>query len=82
MPVIDALRRIRLIKVQQSAFSASLHQVTSHEQGLPRRQIGSRRHSQGRHDVCAVPRAIPIVEALTLLVLADACLHHQLNKHD
>ena len=37
---------------------------------------------EGRHDVCAVPRAIPIVEALTLLVLADACLHHQLNKHD
>lgn len=30
---------------------------------------------QGRHDVCAVPRAVPIVEAYTALVLADALLH-------
>ncbi len=29
----------------------------------------------GRHDVCAVPRAVPIVEAYTALVLADAFLH-------
>lgn len=26
---------------------------------------------QGRHDVCAVPRAVPIVEAYTAIVLAD-----------
>ncbi|GBL35643.1 chorismate synthase [Filimonas sp.] len=32
----------------------------------------------GRHDVCAVPRAVPIVEAYTALVLADAFL---LNKN-
>ncbi|MBK7040761.1 MAG: chorismate synthase [Bacteroidetes bacterium] len=31
----------------------------------------------GRHDVCAVPRAIPIVEAYTYMVLADLWLHHK-----
>lgn len=28
-------------------------------------------HGKGRHDPCVVPRAIPIVEALTAIVLAD-----------
>lgn len=31
---------------------------------------------QGRHDPCVVPRAVPIVEAMTALVLADAALRH------
>jgi chorismate synthase len=29
---------------------------------------------KGRHDVCVVPRAVPIVEAMAALVLADAFL--------
>ena len=29
---------------------SSLHQVAVHEKGLPRRQIGPRRHPEGRHD--------------------------------
>ena len=29
---------------------------------------------QGRHDVCVVPRAVPVVEAMTALVLADLLL--------
>jgi chorismate synthase len=29
---------------------------------------------KGRHDPCVVPRAVPIVEALTALVLADFTL--------
>lgn len=32
---------------------------------------------KGRHDPCVVPRAIPIVEALTALVLADFYLLHR-----
>lgn len=32
---------------------------------------------KGRHDVCVVPRAVPIVKAMTALVLAD---HFLLNK--
>ncbi|MFM7311231.1 MAG: chorismate synthase, partial [Flavobacteriales bacterium] len=29
---------------------------------------------EGRHDPCVVPRAVPIVEAMTALVLADLWL--------
>ena len=30
--------------------------------------------AKGRHDPCVVPRAVPIVEAMCALVLADAAL--------
>ena len=30
--------------------------------------------AKGRHDPCVVPRAVPICEAMVLLVLADALL--------
>jgi chorismate synthase len=32
---------------------------------------------KGRHDPCVVPRAVPIVEAMTALVLADMMLRHR-----
>lgn len=32
---------------------------------------------RGRHDPCVVPRAVPIVEAMTALVLADHWMRHQ-----
>ncbi len=35
---------------------------------------------KGRHDVCAVPRAVPIVEAYTNIVLADLFLHAKLSN--
>lgn len=35
--------------------------------------------AKGRHDPCVVPRAVPIVEAMTALVLADAALLQQAN---
>ena len=31
-------------------------------------------HGKGRHDPCVVPRAVPIVEAMAALVLADYLL--------
>lgn len=31
-------------------------------------------HGKGRHDPCVVPRAVPIIEAMTALVIADALL--------
>jgi chorismate synthase len=34
----------------------------------------------GRHDVCALPRAVPIVEALTYIALADLYLQRKLNQ--
>jgi chorismate synthase len=35
---------------------------------------------KGRHDPCVVPRAVPIVEAMAALVLADFMLRSKLNK--
>ncbi|MDD5676642.1 MAG: chorismate synthase [Kiritimatiellae bacterium] len=32
--------------------------------------------SQGRHDPCVLPRAVPIVEAMAALVLADCAMQH------
>jgi chorismate synthase len=36
--------------------------------------------AKGRHDPCVLPRAIPIVESMAALVLADAFLHHQVQR--
>lgn len=36
--------------------------------------------AKGRHDPCVVPRAVPIVEAMTALVLADHFLLNQLSQ--
>jgi chorismate synthase len=35
---------------------------------------------KGRHDPCVVPRAVPIVEAMTALVIADFLLRSKVNK--
>lgn len=35
---------------------------------------------KGRHDVCVVPRAVPIVEAMAALVIADHLLRNRLAK--
>jgi chorismate synthase len=35
---------------------------------------------QGRHDPCIVPRAIPVLEAMTALVLADHVLWRRLDR--
>jgi chorismate synthase len=35
---------------------------------------------RGRHDVCIVPRAAPVVEAMTALVLADLLLINRANR--
>ena len=37
----------------------------------------TRLEAKGRHDPCVVPRAVPIVEAMAALVLADAALQQQ-----
>lgn len=36
---------------------------------------------KGRHDPCVVPRAVPIVEAMTALVLADHLLRQRMTRH-
>ncbi len=47
----------------------------SKEQTMPTTDGGSKKQQiKGRHDPCVVPRAVPIVEAMTYLVLADLYL--------
>ncbi|WP_185859755.1 chorismate synthase [Blattabacterium cuenoti] len=36
---------------------------------------------KGRHDPCVLPRAIPIVESMTALVLADYWMYRKLSKY-
>lgn len=36
--------------------------------------------TRGRHDPCVLPRAVPIVEAMTAMVLLDHCLQHNSRK--
>jgi chorismate synthase len=36
---------------------------------------------KGRHDPCVVPRAVPIVEAMTALVLLDHWLRDAAQNH-
>jgi chorismate synthase len=36
--------------------------------------------ARGRHDPCVLPRAVPIVEAMALLVLADHALRHEARR--
>jgi chorismate synthase len=35
---------------------------------------------KGRHDPCVVPRAVPIVESMAALVMADFLLRHKTQK--
>jgi chorismate synthase len=37
---------------------------------------------KGRHDPCVVPRAVPIVEAMAALVLADFILRNKIARHN
>jgi chorismate synthase len=37
-------------------------------------------HVRGRHDPCVLPRAVPIVEAMAALVLADHWLAHRISR--
>jgi chorismate synthase len=34
-------------------------------------------HGRGRHDPCVLPRAVPLVEAMAALVLADHALRQE-----
>jgi len=36
--------------------------------------------AKGRHDPCVLPRAVPIVESMAALVLADAFLQQQVQQ--
>ena len=50
-------------------------QQTINDQGESITLVG-----RGRHDACVLPRAVPIVEAMTQLVLADLLLRARVNQ--
>ncbi len=52
---------------------------------IPQRTLNTRGEEvtckiEGRHDVCAIPRIVPVLKAMTLLVLADMWLLHASSK--
>jgi chorismate synthase len=55
--------------------SISLNQKTTDRSGTVRDLVIA-----GRHDVCVCPRAVPVVEAMTAIVLADLILLGRLSR--
>jgi chorismate synthase len=51
--------------------------ISQPQQTVDRRGAATQLEAQGRHDPCVLPRAVPMVEAMTALVLVDHALRHQ-----
>ena len=60
-----AFKPVSTIRKQQQSLSSDTHETVVF-------------NTQGRHDPCVVPRAVPIVQAMTALVIAD---HYLRNKN-
>jgi chorismate synthase len=56
--------------------SISKQQQTTDRTGMVRDLV-----IRGRHDICIVPRAVPVVEAMTALVLADLLLLQRCGRY-
>ncbi|HHL52042.1 MAG TPA: chorismate synthase, partial [Flammeovirgaceae bacterium] len=54
--------------------------IMQDQPGIDREGKATTVQGKGRHDPCVVPRAVPIVEAMTALVLADFVLMNQTAK--
>lgn len=51
--------------------------ISKEQQTVDRQGQEVKLQAQGRHDPCVLPRAVPIVEAMVALVLADQFLRHR-----
>ena len=58
-----AFKPVATVMHEQQTVDASFHNTTL--------------KGRGRHDPCVLPRAVPMVEAMTALVLVDHALRHQ-----
>jgi len=58
-----AFKPVATVMVEQQTVSDDFHNTTL--------------KGRGRHDPCVLPRAVPLVEAMTALVLVDHALRHQ-----
>lgn len=54
--------------------------IMQKQQTIDKEGVEIEMQGKGRHDPCVVPRAVPIVEAMTALVLADFWLLNKLSK--
>jgi chorismate synthase len=58
-----AFKPVATVMHEQETIDVELHNTTL--------------KGRGRHDPCVLPRAVPMVEAMTALVLIDHALRHQ-----
>lgn len=58
-----AFKPVATIMIEQDTVDTTLHNTTL--------------KGRGRHDPCVLPRAVPMVEAMTALVLVDHALRHK-----
>ncbi len=68
---MDILFRVAFKPVSTSRYEPDVMDKQGHE---------SRMEKAGRHDPCVVPRAVPIVESMAALVLADHWLRMRTSK--
>ena len=54
--------------------------IMQNQQTINSQRVKVEMQGKGRHDPCVVPRAVPIVEAMSALVLADFMLLKRTNK--
>ncbi len=54
--------------------------ISKNQQTVNRSGEATELQAKGRHDPCVVPRAVPIVEAMTALVLADHWLRRRMAR--
>ena len=62
--------------IARAAFKPTATIVRSQE-SVTREGESAELQGRGRHDPCVVPRAVPIVEAMSALVLVDHALRHR-----
>ena len=62
----------------QQVFRVVAHLQRMHEQDTVSTELKDTTiKARGRHDPCVLPRAVPMVEAMTALVLVDHALRHK-----
>ena len=54
--------------------------ISSAQQTVTRDNEATTLEARGRHDPCVLPRAVPMVEAMVCLVLADHLLRQQATQ--
>ncbi len=65
------------IETQQVSIEATKNYGTKHQQTIDEDGNATTLSATGRHDPCVLPRAVPMVEAMVALVLADHLLRQK-----